>query len=144
MHAVLDRLTRFYGWNLRVLGIEEFEWACEQEGVSVLSLDVDAHGIYTSIDGSPVIIINPRVLPRARGWVCWHEFGHHLLHCGSSCAFSYGGKSKTERQADLVAACALIPRKLIESSTPWEIHDAYRYPIELCEMRFRFLTEVGI
>lgn len=144
MHFVLDRLARIYGWNERVFGEEDFDRICEAEGVFVLEFDVDSYGTYSLVNGSPTIIINPRVLPRSRLWVYAHEVGHSLLHYGSPCAFTYGGLSKAERQADLVAACALIPRALLEHSTPWEIHDDYRYPIELCELRQRFYKELAI
>lgn len=144
MWKILDRLARLHGWNRRVMGEDDFDLICEQEGVHVLSLDIDWPGLYTLIDGLPVIILNPNVVPRSRPWVYGHELGHHLLHYGSSCAFTYGGKEKAERQADLIASCALIPKHLLESTSLDEIRDTYRYPIELCEMRARFYKELCI
>lgn len=144
MQFVFDRLTRIYGWNRRAFIEDDFDRICDAEGVYVVSLDIDAYGSYSLVNGSPTIIINPRVLPRSRLWVYGHEVGHALLHYGSPCAFTYSSKMKLERQADLVAAVALIPRQLIETETPWEIHDQYRLPIELCEMRLRFFQTLGI
>jgi|SRR6185503_7676452 len=143
MWPILALLARDYDWNQRVLTIDDFDRLCELEDVAVEKRETGFPGLYTRRDGRPVITISPAVLPRARGWVLWHEMGHVLLH-DPGCAFFYRNDRKLERQADLVAACALIPRPLLEKASLSEIREEYRYPIELCELRQMFFREMGI
>jgi Zn-dependent peptidase ImmA (M78 family) len=143
MWPVLALLARDYDWNQRVLTTDDFDALCELEDVTVEEAETGFPGLYTRKEGRPIITISPLVLPRARGWVLWHEMGHVLLH-DPACGFMYLSAGKLERQADLIAACALIPRPLLENSSLWEIHEEYRYPIELCELRQRFYQELAI
>ena len=142
MWPVLALLARDYDWNQRVLTMDDFDVLCELEDVTVEEGETGFPGLYTRREGRPVITISALVLPRARGWILWHEMGHVLLH-DPACAFMYKSE-RLERQADLIAACALIPKTLLDRKTIWEIHDEYRYPIELCELRQRFFKEIGI
>lgn len=142
MWSVLGRLAQ-YGWNRRVLTSDDFDRFCEIEEVIVEERETGFPGLYRREQNRPIISISPLVLPRARPWVLWHEMGHVLLH-DPACAFMYAGNQKLERQADLIAACALIPRPLLDELTIWEIHDQYRYPIELYELRQKFLAEIGV
>lgn len=142
MWPTLSRLA-LYGWNRRVFTQDDFDRFCEIGQVIVEERYTGFPGLYTRRQGQSVITVSPSVLPRARSWVLWHEMGHVLLH-DPGCAFMYENSQKLERQADLIAACALIPRPLLDELTLWEIHDEYRYAIELCELRQRFYEEIGI
>lgn len=142
MNRILKKLTRLYGWNERVLTQDDFDYFCGLERIAIIYQEIGFPGLYTVQDRQPIIVISPSVLPRARGWVQFHELGHHWRH-GTGCAFMFASPDRIEREADIVAACALIPQPLIEHLTPGELHDEYRYPTELCNLRLRFYRELG-
>lgn len=143
MKRILKRLVAAYGWNQRVLTQDDFDQVCEQEKIRVEYRDAGYPGLYTVARKTPLIVISPYVLPRARLFVAFHELGHHWLH-DAGCHFRFGSPDRIERQADLIAACALIPRPLLERATAGELHDEYRYPIELFHLRLRVFTERGL
>lgn len=143
MKPILLRLTSAFGWNERVFTQDDFDDFCGLYGIVVEYRDAGFPGMYTVRRKTPIIVVSPYVLPRARSFVKFHELGHHWMH-NVGCHFTYNSRRRIEREADLIAACALIPRPLLESATPGEIHDEYRYPMELCYLRQQFYADLKI
>lgn len=148
LRALLDSATRRYGWNRRIFSQVDFELICDREGVYILDLDVDAFGLYTTLDGSRVIIINPRLHKRSRRWVQMHELGHHLCgHPATPAQFRSSApdaKARYELEADLFAAVALIPAFLLARHSIRQIQRLYPVCAELCASRLRIQSALGI
>jgi Zn-dependent peptidase ImmA (M78 family) len=85
--------------------------------------------------GYVFILINPKLNLAMRLWVLWHEIGHFCLHEPVTASFSKSTKRKHDREANYVAAVALIPLSVIMFQTPEEIQEQYGYPTELIQIR---------
>lgn len=112
MRRPLAQLTRI-GWNERVLIQADFDCLCQREGVLVADRAMPWRGIYVVRRGIPCIAINCALGGVERSEVEWHEMGHHLLHTPMMCFFDRGMRSKTEYEAQVISACALVPRPLM-------------------------------
>ncbi len=136
MREVLSKLAQ-RGWNCRPLTLDDFDIWCDQEGVRVITLPMPARGLYLVRHGYPLIVLNESLRGPDRLFVAWHEFAHHLLHTPESCYFGFGLEEKAQYQANLIAACALIPRASLASPDPdlpadllrlrWQIYQRSRY-----------------
>lgn len=81
------------------------------------------------------ILINPKLGAVMRLWVLWHEIGHFCLHAPVTASFSKSTVRKLDREANYVAAIAMIPLHVILFETPEEIQEQYGYPMELIQIR---------
>lgn len=64
----------------------------------------------------------------------FHEIAHHFLHA-PGIQFFCGTNSKIEFEANVVAACALIPKPLLSHHWPSEIAEEYGYSERLIKFR---------
>lgn len=121
-------------WNQRILTLSDFESFCEQERIGIVELPFQGEGLYLDYLNTPIILLN-RGLPRFRKWfVAFHELAHFWLHKpGAQCSWAF--ESKLDFEANIVAACALIPRPLLLSKSHTELHRTYGYSRKL--IRFR-------
>lgn len=130
-------------WNIRVFTDDDFHQLCEDEHVQVYESDMGIPGAYCIYSGSPVIFIN-RALPQNRKlFVKFHELAHHWLH-SPGVQFFLNTHSKVELEANIVAACALIPVTLWAAKTEYEIIDEYGYSPELIYIRSEIYRTWGI
>ncbi|MCC6824576.1 MAG: ImmA/IrrE family metallo-endopeptidase [Acidobacteria bacterium] len=113
------------GWNEHPLDEDDFYRICERFGVCVDELPMRVGGFYFRIKGHDHIAINSTLPPGEKLFVMFHELGHFLFHApgfDTMAKFhSVGGRSRAESEADLFAACALIPRPRLTSLTPEEL-----------------------
>lgn len=95
-------------WNSRLLTETDFDLTCDLAGIRVFETTMRPRGLYLVYEGTPIIFVNRRL----RGWrrlhVRWHEFGHHLMH-SPAIRTLLDFEPKAEFQANVFAACALIP-----------------------------------
>lgn len=131
------------GWNTRVLTQHDFESLCAQAGIHVCEVEMSIDGCYCVLDVGPTIFLSRRLFGTRRLRVAFHELGHHLLHY-PGVQFFQNTHGKCEFEAELVAACALIPATLLESHSAAEIAEEYGYEVELIEFRRRVYRDWGI
>lgn len=121
-------------WNIRVFTDDDFHQFCEEERISIYESDMAIPGAYCLYAGSPVIFIN-RALPAERKlFIKFHELAHHWLHY-PGVQFFLDNHTKVENEANIVAACALIPVTLLTVKSESEIIDEYGYSPELIHIR---------
>ena len=119
MKRIPSRLRKF-GWNQRVLNLDDFYLFCEEEGVIVFDFPMRRQkGLYFKILFWHFIVLSSRLKGHERALVAWHEIGHYIWHVPGC----YGRHSKTEREADWIAHVALIPNFLLNYSDGelWEM-----------------------
>jgi Zn-dependent peptidase ImmA (M78 family) len=144
MKLALAKLTR-YGWNRRVLSEEDFYRICDKEGIEVIETPLVTAGFYMVFEEQPYIIINANLRGVRRLHVAFHELAHHLLHAPRSVGF-YGLRKdhKSEREAEALALCALIPEPLLRRMLAEEIVEEYGYTWEMLRQRLKVLDEFGV
>ncbi len=105
-------------------------------------------GLYVVIDGQPQIhFYPPHLSDRGVTWVQMHELGHHFCKHWPTPVGYQAGKPEfigLEHEADLFAACALIPRFLLNRHSINEICELYPVASELCVSRMLIAEELGI
>lgn len=121
-------------WNRRVLTDDDFHRFCVSEGVSAFECPMQIPGAYCIYDGSPVIFINRDQPASQKLFVKFHELAHHWLHY-PGVQFFLDTHTKVETEANIVAACALIPVTLLTVKSESEIIDEYGYSSELINIR---------
>lgn len=121
-------------WNRRVLAEEDFHAFCNDEHLKVVEAETGEYGLYIVHRGQPFIVLDPSLQGMMRLWVEWHEAAHHLLHIPAPDLFRVEN-SKEQWQANVVAACAMIPQPLLRRVTIEEIRVDYGYPKALCNIR---------
>jgi hypothetical protein len=123
-------------WNKRVLTELDFFEFCEQERLKVVEAYTGENGLYVVYRGEPFIMLDPEIKGGLRYWVEWHEAAHHLLHVPATSFFGIESL-KSQWQANVVAACALMPLSLLKVKSISEIHEEYAYPKPLYQLRAR-------
>lgn len=123
-------------WNVRVLTEDDFYQYCDEAGIVVrdTKLKPKQPGLYVHRDGKPHIFISNMLRGAHRLFVGFHELAHHWLHPPGIRMF-FGLSRQLELEADIVAACALIPKTVLTHYWPSEIVDLYGYPHELVTRR---------
>ena len=154
LKIALTRATVRYGWNRRIFNRADFDAICRREGIKVEyhhedSIEKMPHGLYVHVSGQAQIHFYPPYLPDRRyvTWVQMHELGHHFCrHWPTPIGYKAGKPefAHLEHEADLFAACALIPRFLLDRHSIDEI--PYLYPVasELCVSRALIESELEI
>lgn len=130
-------------WNRRQLTDLDFDLLCEAEGVHVLESRMRPRGLYLVYDALPIIVVNSRLRGWRRQFVQWHELGHHFLHAPGS-RYLLNFETKSEAQADVFAACALIPLPVLHQVSLWELAADFGYDVELCRLRERIWRLWGL
>ena len=123
------------GWNIRVFTEEDFWFLCAQQQIQVHEVPLERLGMHLTRRDRHVIFVSDRLRGAEKQFVLWHEFGHGLLH-PAGIRFFQGYDSLVEQEADAFAACAMIPRTVVQHCWPSEIADLYGYPEDLIQFRF--------
>jgi Zn-dependent peptidase ImmA (M78 family) len=141
--AAFTRLKAI-GWNKRVLTEVDFYACCERDGVIVGEGPLSCQGMYLMRRGFPVILLNHKLVGVERQIVQWHEYGHHLLHAPGTDFFSQDTTDKQQFEANVVAACALIPRPIFQTLPFSDLGDEFGYPQDLISLRIRAWQQLRI
>jgi Zn-dependent peptidase ImmA (M78 family) len=131
---ILRRLVPRH-WNKQVFTWADFEFFCGLDGVSVYEQPLQERpAFYCVFAGSPSIFIDHKVRKNRRLWVLFHELAHHWLHTPEIHWFE-GFDQRAEEEAGIVAACCLIPQRLLLTRRAQEIVEEYGYPEDLLQAR---------
>lgn len=140
MKTIPQRLCKL-GWNRRVLTYADFEQACEDDQITVITKHLpDDLGQYRIEQSREVITLDRALHDPLRVFVAFHEFGHALYHVPGH----YGLHAKTELEADVIAVVALLPRPLLYKLSPGEISEALGYPLSLIDERYSILRNLQL
>lgn len=121
-------------WNVKVLTQDDFDYYCDRDGIIVREVSLEQPGLYICRGGRPQIFLNEELRGANRLFVEFHELAHHWLHpTGVRMFFGWG--KQIEIEADIVAACALIPKTVLTHYWPSEIADLYGYSHDLVTLR---------
>lgn len=131
------------GWNKRVFDEWDFYRFCDRDGVCVLDAEMPLPGAYCVYDRIPVIFISHCVRGVERLRVQFHELAHHWLHY-PSVQFFINLNNKVEFEANIVAACALIPFPLLLSHNAGQIEEEYGYSKKLIAFRVTLFQQFSI
>jgi len=121
-------------WNLHVFSELDFDSICIKEGIQAFESSMLISGAYCVYDGSPVIFIRRDLPGPEKLFIKFHELAHHWLHF-PGVQFFLNTHSKIELEANIVAACALVPRTELLSRSAAEICEEYGYRPELLALR---------
>jgi Zn-dependent peptidase ImmA (M78 family) len=142
---VVARLHR-YDWNERVLNAEDFERICQFEGVQIFhKASEEWDSAYFLDDGQPVIAINKTLRRGPRIAVAFHALAHHFQQEQTACYLkgrdhrSYLVEGGSECDAHIIAACAVLPRTVLNHHTRAEIVRDYDFCKELLDLRYAIL-----
>lgn len=142
MHFSLNKFANLkIGWNERPLNEADFYRLCRRYRITIDELPLRVSGFYYCVSGRHFIAIDSKLPVRKKLFVMFHEFAHYLMHApDQNATASYHGvgrQTRKEREADIFALVALIPRTHLETRSADElIADEHVTPDEL---RQRFL-----
>ena len=115
------------GWNERPLTEADFYKLCKRFKVNVTEMPLRTGGFYYRVMGRDFIAVDSRLAGHEKLAVLFHELGHFLLHTPESGATAnfhgVGRKTRLEREADLFALCAVIPKACVATRSPDELID---------------------
>ena len=123
------------GWNYRCLTLSDFESICTESNVAVLRLTMPIQGFYTHYKQNPVIVLNDALKQPRALFVAFHELAHHLCHDPGISRFDATSINKAEYQANIIAACALIPQPVLLKYDFADIADEFNLPLDLILFR---------
>jgi Zn-dependent peptidase ImmA (M78 family) len=121
-------------WNVRVMTEADFWSHADAAGIVVSEMQLEQPGYSIYCDGSPHIFIQDQLRGVDRLYTLWHEIAHYWLH-KARIQFFLGLNQDIEFEANLVAACALIPQTMLTHYWPNEIAQEYGYPDWLIKYR---------
>ena len=132
-------------WNTRVLTEDDFQQYCYAEGIEILERQVEQPAVYLTCNGKPTIFLNDQLRGPYRLFAGFHELAHYWLHPSHVRMYlGYGWEDMIEREADVVAACALIPRTMLTRRQLLDLTDGYGYPDWIISLRCVFFDRYRI
>lgn len=113
--------------NEHPLSDEHFDIIIEKEKIILIRENLKWDGLYLVYNEHPVIYLKATLEGTKKTFVAWHEMAHHWLHEPSLQLFhpNLTTIDKTEYQASVVAACALIPLIYVESFSENELLELF-------------------
>lgn len=131
MKLLIPTIKKFLpDWNKKIhTEADAFDF-CERNAVATLETDlIKDLGEYRIRNGNPIILLHKFVSFRYRNVVFQHEIGHFILHPTTAAKYSDEvTKRKIEKEANFVAAVAVLPRYILDTKTLAEIADEFNIP----------------
>lgn len=144
-YEIIEKLMEAIpGYNVRALGLSDFEALCVRDGIITFEHKMPARGWYFVKDGVPFIIINKNLSAGHKAFVGFHECFHHRFHPGGHHHYkTIGMKDRIEREASTMAAVAIIPTPLLVSDLGdgVSLEEKYDIPKYLAEFRKRVFDD---
>lgn len=125
------------GFNYRPLQWQDFESLCKREDILLFITPMPRRGFYRVVRGVSCIGLDKRLPYSLLQETAWHEIGHYFLHSPELHLYGHPNKPKTEYQAQVVAACALIPQSIIRTTEFAEIEERLNVQRDLVLFRAR-------
>ncbi len=149
MHFSLKKFSSLKcRWNERPLNEADFYRLCRRHKISVREMPLRVSGFYYCMLGRHYIAINSRLQPMRKLFVMFHEFAHYLIHApdsGATASFhGIGKRTRDEFEADLFAACAIIPRPMVETRSAPELIEAEGFPEDVVRERLEIYRSLSI
>jgi len=149
MQFLTEKIRRLaIGWNERPLTETDFYRLCKRYRVSVQEMPLSVGGFYYRLMGRDFIAVDSKLPPLEKLAVMFHELGHFLFHApesGSTANFhGVGRRTRKEREADVFALCALIPKTWIETRSPEELISEEGVSSEMILSRYKIFTRHGL
>ena len=149
MRFLTDKISKLnFGWNERPLTEADLYGLCKRFKVSVQEMPLTVSGFYFRMKGKDFIAVDSRLTRHKKLAVLFHELGHFLFHTPESGATAnfhgVGRRTRQEVEADVFAACAIVPRSWIESRSFEELIDIEGIPAEMIDARYEILRQYGI
>ena len=136
------------GWNERPLSEADFYRLCRRFRITVEEIPLRVSGFYYCVMGRHFIAIDSKLPPRRKLFVMFHEFAHFLMHApNTNETASYlgvGRPTRKEREADMFALVAMIPRTLLETRTSDELIADDGISREELRQRFELFEKHGL
>ncbi len=136
------------GWNERPLTEDDFYRLCRRHRVTVQEMPLRVSGFYYCMLGRHFIAINSRLRGYEKLFVMFHEFAHFLMHApdtGTTANFlGVGKKTRKEKEADLFALCAIIPKPRLAPDLIEEMINEEGFTREMIDERIKLFHESGI
>ncbi len=149
MRFLTDKITRLrIGWNERPLTEADFYRFCKRYKIGIQEMPMSVGGFYYRLMGRDYIAVDSKLAPKEKLAVMFHELGHFLFHTpetGATANFHGVGRcTRKEREADVFAICALIPRSWIETRHPQDLIDDEGFSPQMIASRYKILARYGI
>lgn len=149
MQFLTEKVHRLrIGWNERPLTEADFYRLCKRYKIGVQEMPLSVGGFYYRLMGRDYIAVNSKQAPADKLAVMFHELAHFLFHApetGVTANFhGIGRRTRKEREADVFALCALIPRPWIENRHPQDLFDDEGLSFEMIASRHKILVRYGI
>ncbi|HRI05157.1 MAG TPA: ImmA/IrrE family metallo-endopeptidase [Pyrinomonadaceae bacterium] len=136
------------GWNEREMTETDFYRLCRRFKIKVVEMPLRTGGFYYRVMGRDFIAVDSRLRREKKLLVLFHELGHFLFHTPESGATAnfhgVGRRTRVEREADVFALCALIPKQFIESKPLQELVDEAGFTPETVAERLSVFEHYGI
>ncbi|MFN7952091.1 MAG: ImmA/IrrE family metallo-endopeptidase [bacterium] len=139
LHFPLEERYPFF--NKRALDIDDLEYICERESITLSVRKLNCHGLYVRVHDVPTIFIDESLTPNQRVFALLHELGHHFLHPNLSKNYlkdSFFPYVEIEQQANDVALVGVAPDPLLEP-----IHRQHRLSPGQLMRRFPVFAEIN-
>ncbi|MBK9155386.1 MAG: ImmA/IrrE family metallo-endopeptidase [Chloracidobacterium sp.] len=149
MNLLVKRIEKLHSrWNVSALTAEDLYKLCSDHDIEVLEVPLRIDGFYYSVMGRHFIAVNSSLEPRRKLFVLFHEFAHFMFHAptGSPSArfHGIGRRCRKEREADMFALCALIPKPMLESRSAADLIDGEGFPESMVLDRSELFKTHGI
>src|SRR5438552_3332635 len=136
-----------FGWNERTLTESDFHRLCKRFRIKVVEMPLTTGGFYYRAMGRDFIAVDSRLLGPQKLVVLFHELAHFLFHTPESGATAnfhgIGRRTRQEREADLFALFALIPKSSLETRSIDELIDD-GFPPEMIAERCAIFERYGL
>lgn len=122
------------GWNKKPLTEADLLRACARAGITVREVAIETPAYYIARERDPHIYFNTALRGSERLRTLMQMLGHHLLHEPGE-QLRRGRRTAVQIEAAAFAACALIPRTLLDGRSLRTIARQLRCPLSLVEFR---------
>lgn len=137
-----------FKWNEKQLTEADFFRLCRRFKITIVEMPLTTHGFYYCVKGKHYIAIDSRLNGIERLFVLWHEFAHFLMHVPdrnvTANFYGVGCQTRNEKEADIFALCALIPKHWVKTKTLRELVEDEGFSEEFVWNRKKFYDEYEI
>ena len=149
MRFLIEKISHLrIGWNERPLTEADFYLLCKRFKIDVTEMPLTTGGFYYRVMGKDFIAVDSKLPAAKKLLVLFHELGHFLFHTPESGATAnfhgVGRRSRQEREADLFALCALIPKSRIQRDSIQALIDDEGIPEEMIAERCSILERYDL
>jgi hypothetical protein len=139
----LSYITQF-GWNKEILGYGDFASACDRNDILIVTGSGGLPGAYNVVNDRPVIYLRNDLIEPFKSFVSIHEISHSSLDSGVPCFYADLPDTRIiECRVNMIAACSLIPLRLMEHLTQQDMLHMFNYPADLYGFRRAIYKQCG-